>query len=379
MQGNGSAKMFLRIFIAAGFIFSCFATARGQETLNVASPGDSSIGAPSELSALTDLVRDLQAKLQTLNSQMGDLRNEQQRASQEARELRHQLDIVRSQGAPAQAQPLDSYSRPTQESSTGQPAARMAQETVQSQSTEDRVSKLEEDQQVLEGKVNDQYQTKVESGSKYRLRLSGIALLNLYENRGTVDNQDYPGIAESEQSQAPRSSAGSFGGTLRQSQIRLQAFGPDVAGARTSADVNLDFGGGFPDAPNGSWMGLIRMRTATVRFDRIVVVRVDGQPRDRDPAGDEFVPPLRNQTALAEPCRSVDQGQPAAPSRAEFVEQAVTPHQFPGGRRWPELGQRDRWRPWRLHRVGTRCRLGRARRCGLGGLGVLAGRLLRRP
>jgi hypothetical protein len=279
MQGNGSAKMFLRIVIAAGFMFSCFATARGQETLNVASPGDSSIGAPSELRALTDLIRDLQAKLQTLNSQMGDLRNEQQRASQEARELRHQLDIIRSQGAPAQAQPLNSYSRPTQESSTGQPAARMAQETVQSQSTEDRVSKLEEDQQVLEGKMNDQYQTKVESGSKYRLRLSGIALLNLYENRGTVDNQDYPGFAESEQSQAPRSSAGSFGGTLRQSQIRLQAFGPDVAGARTSADVNLDFGGGFPDAPNGSWMGLIRMRTATVRFDWANTSIVAGQDR----------------------------------------------------------------------------------------------------
>ena len=48
---------------------------------------------------------------------------------------------------------------------------------------------------MMEGKINDQYQTKVESGSKYRLRLSGLVLLNLFENRGTVDNLDFPELA----------------------------------------------------------------------------------------------------------------------------------------------------------------------------------------
>ena len=131
----------------------------------------------------------------------------------------------------------------------------------------------------MEGKINDQYQTKVESGSKYRLRLSGIVLLNLFENRGTVDNLDFPELAGSQQSQAPNASAGAFGGSLRQSQIRLQAFGPDIAGARTSADVNLDFAGGFPDAPNGAWMGLVRMRTAIVRLDWANTSIVAGQDR----------------------------------------------------------------------------------------------------
>ena len=64
-----------------------------------------------------------------------------------------------------------------------------------------------------------------------------------------MDNQDFPaarGIAASQTAESLP--PGAFGGTLRQSQIRLQAFGPDIAGARTSADVNLDFAGGFPDA-----------------------------------------------------------------------------------------------------------------------------------
>jgi hypothetical protein len=136
---------------------------------------------------------------------------------------------------------------------------------------------LEDEQQIMEGKINDQYQTKVESGSKYRLRLSGIVLLNLFENRGVVDNEDFPSYAETVQSNEPNASAGTFGGTLRQSQIRLQAFGPDVAGAHTSADINVDFAGGFTDTWNGSAMGLPRMRTAIVRLDWTNTSIVAGQ------------------------------------------------------------------------------------------------------
>jgi hypothetical protein len=186
---------------------------------------------------------------------------------------------VKAQGPPAASGPLNPYSAPAAKEIAAQPASSSSVAAPQSQTSADRIAKLEEDQQVMEGKINDQYQTKVESGSKYRLRLSGIVLLNLFENRGTVDNLDFPELALSEQSQAPNASAGAFGGTLRQSQIRLQAFGPGIAGARTSADVNLDFGGGFPDAPNGAWMGLVRMRTAIVRLDWANTSIVAGQDR----------------------------------------------------------------------------------------------------
>ena len=57
---------------------------------------------------------------------------------------------------------------------------------------EQRVDSLEEQEALLSGKIDDQYQTKVESASKYRVRLSGIVLFNLFGNSGSVDNQDVP-------------------------------------------------------------------------------------------------------------------------------------------------------------------------------------------
>ncbi len=279
MQGMGYPKLPLKICATAVFLCLSSVVVQGQEVRSAASSNPSAAEAPAEVRALSNLVRGLQAQLQTLNSQLGDLRMEQERANTEARELRRELDLVKAQGAPASGGPLNPYSAPPAKEIVTQSGPTSSVAHPLPQTSEDRIAKLEEDQQVMEGKINDQYQTKVESGSKYRLRLSGIILMNLFENRGTVDNLDFPGVALSEQSQAPNASAGSFGGTLRQSQIRLQAFGPDILGARTSADVNLDFAGGFPDAPNGAWMGLVRMRTAVVRLDWTNTSIVAGQDR----------------------------------------------------------------------------------------------------
>jgi hypothetical protein len=279
MQDEGYPKLSLRIILVAGVLFLCSVAAQGQEVRDAASSSSSDSETPAEVRALSDLIRGLQAQVQTLNSQLGDLRMEQERSNAEARELRRELDLVKAQGAPASRGPLNPYSASPAKESAGQPASVPSATPPQSQTAEDRLSKLEEDQQVTEGKINDQYQTKVESGSKYRLRLSGIVLLNLFENRGTLDNEDFVSFAESQQANEPFASPGTFGGTLRQSQITLQAFGPDIAGARTSADVNFDFAGGFPNTPNGSWMGLIRMRTATLRLDWANTSIVAGQDR----------------------------------------------------------------------------------------------------
>jgi hypothetical protein len=279
MQGKGYPILSLRIGVVAAFLFLSSVVVQGQEVRSAASSNPSASEVPAEVRALSDLVRGLQAQVQTLNSQLGDLRMQQERTNTEARELRRELNLVKSQGAPAASGPLNPYSAPPAKEIAGQPASASSVAQAPSQTSEDRIAKLEEDQQVLEGKINDQYQTKVESGSKYRLRLSGIVLLNLFENRGTVDSADLPQLAQSQQAEAPHSSAGAFGGTVRQSQIRVQAFGPDIAGSRTSADVNFDFAGGFPDAPNGDWMGIVRIRTATLRLDWTNTSIVAGQDR----------------------------------------------------------------------------------------------------
>ena len=82
--------------------------------------------------------------------------------------------------------------------------------------------------QLSNGKVDEQSQSKVESGSKYRLRLSGIVLVNMFVNRGTVNNLDFP---EAATRPTGLDSPGTFGGSLRQSQIGIETFGPDIAGA----------------------------------------------------------------------------------------------------------------------------------------------------
>ncbi len=128
---------------------------------------------------------------------------------------------------------------------------------------DERIGQLEENQQLLSGKVDDQYQTKVESASKYRVRLSGIVLFNLFSNQGNVDNIDVPTLAYQG---SGLQTSGSFGGTLRQSIFGFEVFGPDLMGAKTSGNVNFDVGGGFPAISNGVNSGLVRLRTGTMRL-----------------------------------------------------------------------------------------------------------------
>jgi hypothetical protein len=89
-----------------------------------------------------------------------------------------------------------------------------------------------------------------------------------------VDSIDLPTIAYARQL---GSSGGSFGATLRQSQIGVETFGPDIAGARTRADLQLDLAGGFVPGPNGINSGLMRLRTGTMRLDWTNTSLVVGQ------------------------------------------------------------------------------------------------------
>jgi hypothetical protein len=282
MLGSGRLNRSIKFCSVASLLFLYAVVTPGQDIRSAPSssmPPSTSPEAPAEISALAGLIHDLQAQVQTLNSQLGDLRAEQERATAESRQLRSELEAMKTQGSPTAGGPLNPYaaSMPKEIASPAAAPAAAAQSAPQTQ--EDRIAQLEEDQQVMDGKINDQYQTKVESGSKYRLRLSGIVLLNLFENRGSVDNVDFPENAQTPQSLGLNTSSGSFGGTLRQSQIRLQAYGPDIAGAHTSADINFDFAGGFADAPNGAAMGMVRLRTGTVRFDWTNTSIVAGQDR----------------------------------------------------------------------------------------------------
>ncbi len=279
MIGNSFRTLYLALSIVASLL-ALPAPARSQEAAPSANSAPRATEPAADVRALSDAVRDLQSKVQVLRSQLIELRTQQDQARAEARDLRLELSLTRARFAPGASgayQPVSSSSlrTPLWPSSSVSPVEPAPAAPAQQQPATDRIGKLEEDQQLTDAKLNDQYQTKVESASKYHLRLSGMVLLNMFSNRGAgVDNQDFPTLALEPR---PLDSPGSFGGSLRQSQIGLQVFGPDIAGAHTSADVNFDFAGGFPDTPYGVSTGFVRLRTGTVRLDWAHTSLVAGQ------------------------------------------------------------------------------------------------------
>jgi regulator of replication initiation timing len=215
--------------------------ASAQQTASAASEPD-----------LADSIRQLQEQVQELRSAVSEVKSEAAEYRAENQELRKELESMRTNTSPTQNPTVENSSVATQA-----PASNA--------STEQRVSVLEETNQITQSELRTLYQTKVESASKYRVRLSGIVLLNLFHNRGEVDNLDVPTYASSF---GPYGLTPSFGATVRQSELGFEVFGPELAGAKTRGQVQLDFGGGFPaGALDGINTGIVRLRTANMRMD----------------------------------------------------------------------------------------------------------------
>lgn len=250
-----SVNKSLRIFACRGTALAVAAfilsgSSRAQEP---------STSVPADASVST--VRDLQDQLHELRTLVEQMRAENADSRAEMRQLRQDLQATRAllqqPGKPpaVEAQSPETASQPV----ANTPAA--AQTPIP---LEERVQKLEESTSLIGSKIDEQYQTKVESASKYRARLHGIVLMNAFRNVGGSDNLDFPTYSESVPPGIPQTT---LGATLRQSEIGLEIFGPSIAGARTSADVQLDFAGGFPATGNGVNFGIVRLQTASLRFD----------------------------------------------------------------------------------------------------------------
>ncbi len=224
---------------------------------------------------LEDPMKTLTSEIKELSATIEELRAEVARSRQETRELRVEfegaMERLAAANAPGGSQSKGALATPAPPAPLPRTSPTSA---VPEPADEARLNRLEEDQQLLQAKVDEQHQTKVESVSKYRVKLGGIALVNLFGNSGTVDNQDVPNLALQPGSV---STTGSVGATVRQSEIGLEAYGPTLAGARASANLNLDFMGGFANASNGVTDTLVRLRTATVRLDWAHTSIVGGQ------------------------------------------------------------------------------------------------------
>jgi TolA-binding protein len=194
---------------------------------------------------------ELERKLEAISSALAVTHQQLEQSQQEMEQLREELSQIKRLLAATQSRPAESSS-----SGSAVDAAKAAATAIED---------LQERQQTTEAQVKVHDQTKVESSSKYPLRVTGLILFNSFVNRGSVDNIDLPEAALSNQNNT--TSNGSAGATFRQTILGLQGSGPRVAGARTSADVDLDFFAGLAYSSYATSAGTVRMRTASINFD----------------------------------------------------------------------------------------------------------------
>jgi hypothetical protein len=107
-----------------------------------------------------------------------------------------------------------------------------------------------------------QEQTKVESESKYPVKVTGMLLLNGFVNTSAVDMPSVPALAVG--------GPGSTGASVQQTVLGLDAHGPHLFGAQSYADIRVDFFGNtqtnnatatYSGYYNGN-SALLRLRTA---------------------------------------------------------------------------------------------------------------------
>jgi hypothetical protein len=197
---------------------------------------------------------DIRTLVLQLQSELKQTRQELAQAQKQIQRLSVEVAGLHPQKAPAPAEPAQSAQ------STYLSPADIPEQDLTSQSAEPGEGQSD-DVSLLRSRVEEQQQTKVESTSKYRVKLSGIILLNAFSTRGMTDVPDLPNRAFSS------TNPGSVGATFRQSILALQVIGPTIADGRTSAGVSVDFFGGYPQTHFGTTNGLMRLREAYARID----------------------------------------------------------------------------------------------------------------
>ncbi len=171
---------------------------------------------------------------------LADLVNREQAALESSQ---RQIELLRQQVAALQGQLV----------ATRQPPQQTTEEAVARLNAD--VENIRERQEVQESQIATHQQDKVESASKFPVKVTGLILMNTFVNTGAVDVPASPTWATG--------GSGTTGISLRQTVLGLDARGPHIFGANSDADVRMDFFGGVN--PSGGYSpnsGLARLRTA---------------------------------------------------------------------------------------------------------------------
>ena len=192
---------------------------------------------------------DLTQQVQRLTEAMARTQAQVQESQRQLEEMRKQLDELKRQIAQGASPQPPSSSEAAKDS---HPAPKTAA----------AIEEIRERQALQEAQIAVHDQTKVESESRYPVKVTGLVLLNGFVNTSAVDQPATPTLA------VP--GAGSTGASVRQTIIGLDAQGPHLFGASSYANVRVDFSGrpgatGFMAGYSGYFGAnsmLLRLRTA---------------------------------------------------------------------------------------------------------------------
>jgi len=193
-------------------------------------------------SAIAKRMEDLSASIAKAQSQIDESQRQLQLMREQLDALQRQLAIV-----PSGSEPV-----------TSAPSA-----TIAAQQQD-----LKEQQDLQASQIATLAQEKVESDSKYPLKLSGLLLFTGFSNSTRMDMAATPTSA--------LFGSGSAGATVRQTILGVDARGPHLLGAESRADLRVDFdgepssGGTSSDSYPGSYNAnatLLRLRTAHAALD----------------------------------------------------------------------------------------------------------------
>lgn len=183
-------------------------------------------------------------KIQRLAAAVAQAQAQMEAYQTQLQDMQKQLSALQNQLAAEKSSAPVPSATPQSTTASGSSASNASSNTLED---------IRERQAMQESQIATHEQTKVETESKYPLKVSGLVLFNAYVNTRQVDVSAAPTYA------IP--GGGSTGLSLRQTILGLDARGPRLLGATSHADVRVDF---FASGSQSSYAagGLLRLRTA---------------------------------------------------------------------------------------------------------------------
>src|SRR6266702_1860747 len=213
--------------VPAGVLFSILSCpnllAQGSSAISAANPASA-----ADPNSESRHIADIEDRLDNVTAALAQTQQMLEKSTAEIQRLHAEIDALRAQRATGAA---------TAEVTARSLPAKVDHPIANDSAPPKDLASLSEQVDALQAEIKQHDQIKVETASKYSLRVSGLVLFNAFSNAGVVDNIELPMFALP---RTPGASHGSVGASMRQTVLGLEGVGPRLWSARSSADIIID-------------------------------------------------------------------------------------------------------------------------------------------